>query len=239
MWWDIYSVSIRLLSLCAGHSPSAGDTAVNATRPRPQGALPSRKTDSPGASGWKWAEVCAADRSARCEFGSRANHPSSTPGLEAGECARKAAQSKWNRFMTVELGWRWRFGPESETKISIPTIYPWLRWKTTGAFWSFGLICPILYEATEKGITGSCGWAGQVTSNGAPRTEQEETFRGPVDWRAWMSERQKLFVSRDLKAWTTQYWSVDHRAAGSHQFPQFLYGSKGAKKTDCLGRANA
>lgn len=45
MWWDIYSVSIHLLSLCAGHSPSAGDTAVNETWPRPQGALPSRKTD--------------------------------------------------------------------------------------------------------------------------------------------------------------------------------------------------
>lgn len=145
------------LPKCWGHScewdmaQASGSSAFKEDRP-------------PGASGWKWAEVCTADQSARYEFGSRANHPSWTPGLETGECARKTAQSKWNRFMTIELGWRWRFGPESETKISIPTIYPWLKWKTTGAFWSFGLICPILYEATEKRHHWILwmGWAGDL-----------------------------------------------------------------------------
>lgn len=66
----------------------------------------------PGASGWKWAEVCAADQSARCEFGSRAKHPSSTPGLEAGECCSQGCSKQVEQIYDHRAGlemtiWTW------------------------------------------------------------------------------------------------------------------------------------
>lgn len=121
--------------------------------------------------------------------------------------------------ISVKLGCRRGFGPESETRISIPTIHPQVTSKATGACWYIAWLA----QSWRRHLWPlQMGW--QVAAQGAPPMEQEEILG------LWMGgcgcPRDK---SRDLEALTTQYSSVGHRTVGSHQSPQFLHELKGVR----------
>ena len=89
MWWGIYSLSACLLPLCAGRSSRAGGTAVNEMRPRPQGALPSRKADPREQMVGSGLRSVRPTKTLDVSLVPNASYPFSPLGFETGESARK------------------------------------------------------------------------------------------------------------------------------------------------------